>query len=153
VVERIEDRDDDGEGALRWQRAGALQQFAQRHPVHERHRVVGEPFALAHEVDGEDVGVLEPGGGAGLALEALDHAGGPGDVGAQDFHREPALEILVPDFVDFGEAARADQALDLVLGAEGAGETGEGIGGEFGHRRYYGESVAAAQILPDTSPP
>ena len=35
--------------------------------------------------------MLEPGGGARLALEALDHAAGPGDVGPQHFDREPAF--------------------------------------------------------------
>ena len=91
VVERIEDRDDDRERALGRQRTGALEQLPQRHAVHERHRVVDEPFAFAHKVDRQDVGVLEPRSRSGLALEALDHPGGPGDVGAEDLHGQPTL--------------------------------------------------------------
>ena len=35
--------------------------------------------------------MLEPGGRAGLALEALDHPAGPGDIGPQHLHRQATL--------------------------------------------------------------
>ena len=43
-------------------------------------------------------------------LKRASVAGAPGQIGAQDLHREPTLEILVPDLVDLGEAARGRAA-------------------------------------------
>ena len=91
VIERVKDGDDDRERTLRRERSGALEQLAERHAVDERHGIVGESFAFTDEVDRQDVGVLELGRRAGLPLEALERAGGPGDVRPQHLHGEPAL--------------------------------------------------------------
>jgi hypothetical protein len=72
-------------------------------------------------MDRQDVGVLEPRSGAGLALEALDHPSGPGDVGAQHLHRETLLQLLVPDLVYLGEATLADEAAYVVFLAKRLG--------------------------------
>ena len=71
--------------------------------------------------------MLEPGSRARLALEALDHSRRPRDIGPQHLHREPALELFVPDLVDLGEPSRSYEPLHFVLCTESAGELREGV--------------------------
>jgi len=90
VIERVENRNE-----IARARSGAaprtLQQLAERHPIDDGIAYQTSPSPSPHEVNREDIGVLEPGGCPGLALEPLDHAGRPGDVGPQHLHRQPAL--------------------------------------------------------------
>jgi hypothetical protein len=126
MLQRLEDRSGDGERPLRGEGAAA-EHVTERLALDERHRVVDEPLPLAHEVDGQDVRVLQPGDGASLVLEPLQHAGCPRHVGSQDLHGEPTLQLPVPDLVDFGEPPTADEGPDLVLRAESAGKPGFGV--------------------------
>ena len=114
------------------QGTGALEQIAERHAVDKGHRVPDEALAFAHEMDRQDVRMLEPGDAARFALEPLDRARRPRHVGTQHLHGQAPLQVLVPDLVDLRKAAGADEAFDFILGAEGAGKRGERV---VWHRR------------------
>ena len=68
--EAVGDLDRDREERLQRQRA-ARQQLAQALPLDQLHDDVGGLVDLADLVDGDDVGVGDGGGGAGLLLEPL----------------------------------------------------------------------------------
>ena len=70
----------------------------------------------AEIVDGDDVGVIERGDGAGFALEAAAEIGGCA-VFAQNFDGDIAVEAGVAGAVDLAHAADPERGLDLV-GAE-----------------------------------
>ncbi len=99
-----------------------LQQIGDGAPLQVGHGVVHQALALAHEVDRNRVGMVEPGDGAGLLLEAGDGGRGPGQIGAQHLHRQAALEVGVHHLVHLGEPAAADQADHAILAAQGAAE-------------------------------
>src|SRR5699024_9282586 len=65
-------------------------------------------------VDGDDGGVVERGGGLGLAAEPCLEGRVAGEVGPQDLDRDGAAQPgVVPD-VDLSHAATADELTDLV---------------------------------------
>ena len=68
----------------------------------------------ADVVDGEDVGVVEGGDGAGLELEALEAVGVGGDVVVEDLEGDVAAEAGVAGAVDLAHAAGPEQLDDLV---------------------------------------
>jgi hypothetical protein len=70
---------------------------------------------LADLEHGGDVGVAQPGGGAGLLGEALDKARVFGDVGAQQLEGDDAVQRGIAGLVDGGKAAPADLFEDLVF--------------------------------------
>jgi hypothetical protein len=70
---------------------------------------------LAHLVDGDDVGMVQPGGGASLLLEAPDEQMVLRHVGVQHLERDDAVEGGVVGLVHHGEAAAPDLVEDLVL--------------------------------------
>jgi hypothetical protein len=76
----------------------------------------GCPLVLVDVVDGADVGVIEGGGGPGLALEALPGLG----IGEGPFWEEleghPAVEAGVHGLVDHAHAPAADLPADPVVG-------------------------------------
>src|SRR6266571_3167126 len=75
-VQRLARLIEDGPHEGQRQRAGGADDGLERAALDELHHEVDEVGALAHGVDGDDVRMAERGSGAGLALEALDHAGG-----------------------------------------------------------------------------
>ena len=109
--------------------------FSRREPVaedlalDERH---GEPElagGLARVVDGQDVRVLQPGGEADLALEALG-AERVGQLGVQHLERDGAVVPDVVREIDRRHAAAAELALDRVV----AGETCLKLSARVGQR-------------------
>ena len=70
---------------------------------------------LADFVDGADVGMVERGGGAGLALEALERARVAGQVCREEFQRDEAAEFRVLGFVDDTHPATAEPFDDAVV--------------------------------------
>jgi len=128
VLQRIQHRAGQGHQALERQWAFLAEQVGQGPAFHERHGVVDQALAFAHEVNGQDVGVIEPGRRLGLVPETLQHARRPGDVRPQDFDREPAFQLAIEDLVHLGEPAPAKQAPHLVLGAQRPRQPGSGIG-------------------------
>ena len=71
------------------------------------------PARLARVVDGEDVGVLQPGGELDLALEPLGAERG-GELGEEHLEGDRAVVPEVLGQVDRGHAAAAELALEPV---------------------------------------
>jgi hypothetical protein len=137
VLQSLQDRHGDAQRTLDRQDAVGAQDVGQGAALAVGHHVVHQPFALAHEVDREGVGMVEPGDRAGLLLEPGEGGRAPGDVRPQHLGRQPPLEILVPHLVHLGEAAPTQQPEHAVLTAEGPGQ-GRGavrVGGPRGLRR------------------
>ena len=65
-------------------------------------------------VDVDDVGVVEAGGGLGLAAEPLHEARVPGELWGQDLYGHRAVERGVEPSEDLGHTARADARLQAV---------------------------------------
>jgi hypothetical protein len=70
---------------------------------------------LADLEHGGDVGVAQPGGGAGLLGEALDKAGILGDVRVQNLEGDDTIQRGIAGSVDGGKAAPTDLFEDLVF--------------------------------------
>ncbi len=88
----------------------------------ERHAVV-----FADVVDRDDVGVVDSGRGARLALEALAQVGLLGEIGAQDLDRDLAREAEVGRFADLAHAAATQQGPELVALPDRVGPGGHGV--------------------------
>ncbi len=118
---------DEGETAGRVARFHrAVGQHAGQGPtLHQRHGEVGPAVALAGVVDGDDVGMVEEGGGADFRLEA-GKVFRRGELAAQDhLQGDGALEAAVPGPVDDAHAAAA-QLFQEVIVAEGSRERRRG---------------------------
>ena len=74
--------------------------------------VVELPLVLADAEDGHDIGMMQPGRGAGLAVEPLDR-GRRGVVREQDLQRRAAAQGQLDRLVDDPHAPSADLADDL----------------------------------------
>ena len=122
VGQGIEQRPGQGESAIRIQRPTGSQQLGEGLPLDEGHGVVHQPLAISHEVNRQNVRVIEPGNRSRLVLEAVQHAGGPCDVGLEYLDRKPPLEVLVPDLIHLGETTLPQQATDFVLLTQRPGE-------------------------------
>ncbi len=113
-----EDLEDRGPGAL-----PALDPVAQGLAVDDLHGDVGLLLVEASLVDLDDVGVIEPGHGAGLGQEALLGAGGvlvaAGAV--QELDRGGAIEVGVAGSEDHAHAAAANLVADDEAADAGAG--------------------------------
>jgi len=66
-------------------------------------------------VDRNDVRMVQPGGGLGLAAEALHGFFGQPQSGAEQLERNLAVEGDLPRFMDAAHAAAADLAHDLEI--------------------------------------
>ena len=73
------------------------------------------PVVLAHVVDGDDVGVAEPGARLRLAEEAGAKLVGDLDVARDDLEGHEAIEDRVMGLEDHAHAAAPDPLEDLVL--------------------------------------
>jgi hypothetical protein len=102
---------------------GVGRERAQGAPGDELHRVVGGPVLHAGAVDLHDVGMVEGGGRAGLALEARQGLRVAREVLREDLQGHPPLQRLLPRLVDLPHGPLAHQAHDRVL-AEGARRAG-----------------------------
>ena len=100
----------------------ALEELRERSaPLLARVRVPHEPQGHPGEalravdvvgVDGDDVGVLEPGDGLGLALEALGEVGVVEELGRQDLEGHVPVERRLVGQVDRGHAAPPQRSED-----------------------------------------
>ena len=104
--------------------------LAQRLAVHE---LGGDVVVALGEIgieDGEDVGVVEHGGGAGLALEALDQLGlFAAERQRQNFDGDAAVEAQVVAFVDDAHTAGSDAGAEAVVADDGSGGRQGGTAG------------------------
>ena len=105
----------------------------------EFHGDVGLAHARADVVDADDVGVVDLGGGPGLAHEALPVFLGVVHEGAKELERDGTAELGVQGAVDDAHASAAQLLLELVASAEGALD---GLGGPVDH----GGRVAALPV-------
>jgi hypothetical protein len=94
----------------------ACQTIAQRLAVDVFHRDEVAAFSCASQrMDRTDVGMIEPGGGAGLLLEAAHARGIGGDRSRKQLEGNVAREEGVGGEPDFAHPARAKRAHELVL--------------------------------------
>ena len=118
-VERLRDLRSQGGRAVHRQSPRRVQLAVQAHAVDELHGQVAHPIELADVVDGHDVGVLEPGGDHGFALEAVHEIGlaepGRGQaLQADGLDRDHAVQRAVPGLVDRAERPGTQRLHDLV---------------------------------------
>ena len=105
------------------------QDGGERPAPEELHHEVDDPPRAADPVDRDDVGVLQLGGGAGLALEALDELGVERQREGQHLDRHLALELAILGPIHQRHPAPAQLLDDLVLGRRaprGRGRSPEG---------------------------
>jgi hypothetical protein len=140
AVREVDRLGDDADVAHRLQRRQRVfaHQFGQAAALDVIHREVVLPLLLADLVDGDDVGVLEAGGGPGFLLEAA-HVGFVGELPAQDhLQGDDAVEADLPRLEHHPHAAAGDLLQQLVV-AEVAGgvQHRHGLGEDLflGHRR------------------
>src|SRR3989475_543916 len=149
VREGLQDRFRDLERFLSRVRPAPAQRVGERFTLDERHHVVDEALGVAREVDRQDRGGLQARERLRLLAEPDEHPGGPGDLGVQHLAGEAAVEIVVPQLVDFGEPPAPHQPLHPILGAERAGETLRGRPhplspapfGSWGTRGWSGDAL------------
>jgi len=104
----------------------AVELLPQALALHVRHHVEEEAVGLARIEEGQDVGMLEVGGGLDLGQEAL----GPHDRGElrlQHLERDVAIVPHVAREVDRGHPALSELALDAVAALEGRVKAGDRI--------------------------
>ena len=120
LAEREQHRLEDVEGGPRRERPLGLHDLAQglaRHVLHGQEDVA---VVLALVEDGDDVGVRERGGRAGLAAEAGDEALVVHQVLAHDLQGDVAVEPLVDGQVDGRHPAVGDATDHAIASVEGA---------------------------------
>ena len=116
----VGDLDGDGQSTQRLQRAAA-HQLLERRPLDVLHDDVGEAARLSHVEDGGNVGVVERGAEAGLALEAPLGGLALGQLRAQDLDHHHAAQAQVLGLVGGGLAALAELLDDAVVGEDPSG--------------------------------
>jgi hypothetical protein len=104
-------RPDAGDG----DRSPARELFAQRLALDVLVDDEAKAAGLADLVDGDDVRVVEGGGGARLQLEARHAVGVGGERAGEELERDAAAEALVHGEVDLAHPAAPDLALDAVV--------------------------------------
>jgi len=97
VLERVGDLRGQVGGGLQRDALRVLEHLLQRAALEQLHRDISDAVLLAHVVDDDDVGVIEPAGGARFAQEALPHLGHHllRQIGKQRLQRDLALDQRV----------------------------------------------------------
>ena len=100
----------------RRQRRPGIHKLAQHPPVDQLlDDVIAAVVGLSDVVDGDDVGVVEGGGGPGLPEEPLDVGGRGGAVGAHDLDGDPAVQPGVKGPVNVPHPAVAEAVFKLIV--------------------------------------
>src|SRR5262245_12797298 len=118
-VERVRDLDRQGERRVVVQRL-TTDACLERFSLEQLHHQVWAALRFAHVIDGANVGVVQRGGGARLALKALPR-GVVREPFWEDLESYVATEAGVASFVHFTHAARPNSGNDLVWSQTGAG--------------------------------
>ena len=87
----------------------------QRQPVQKLHGNEGFAVLVVNFVDGADVGMIQRGGGLGLALKAAEGLRVFGDVVGQELKSDKAAELHVLGLVDHTHPAAAELLDDAVV--------------------------------------
>jgi hypothetical protein len=114
---------------------GHVERLFQRHPfavearaqslaVNELHRDEVRAVFVADFVDGDDVRVVQGGGGRRLALEAAQSVFALREFGGEDFERGGTAQVRVLREIDFAHPARAELRADFVTAETCAGGDG-----------------------------
>jgi hypothetical protein len=72
------------------------------------------PILFANLMNGQNVGVIEAGGGISFALEAAEPILVLGDIAVEQFDGDLAAQARVKGKIDFTHAARAEQRANLI---------------------------------------
>ena len=145
VVERVGDLGGDPQRVLDRELLLAIQPVAQRLAVDERHDVEHRAVHLSRVVQGEDVRMLQVGGGADLGEEPRA-ADDRGELGLEDLHGDLAVVPEVVGEEDGGHPPRADLALDAVSVRERGGEERAGIRHQADTRGEGGRACVSMRI-------
>ena len=117
-VQRLTGIGDDLQRTPRRHRTVGVDDVAQRHPVDVLHHDVrqrpGRGLGLAGVVDGDDGGVVERGGVLRFAPEPEVEARVAGQIGAQHFDRDVAVQPQIAGQVHLRHAAEAQDLAQLV---------------------------------------
>jgi hypothetical protein len=119
LVERIGDLGRDLQRLIEGERA-LLEAHGERLAVEMGHDQVVSAVHRAHIVDAADVGMIQCGNSACLALEADPRVGIARDLGRKDLDRHGASEPRVARAIDFAHPALADLGGDFVGAEAGA---------------------------------
>ena len=117
----------DAERVLDRQLLFAVEAVAQTLALHERHREPQLPSGFAGVEDGEDVGVLEPGGQHDLAVEPL-LAEGRREFGVEHLQGDTAVVLQIAGEVDRRHPPAAELAIDRVAVGKSESQSSEKIG-------------------------
>ena len=113
-VEGIGDFDPDGEELIQFHRT-AVDQVLERLAAEAFHHDEGMAFMLADLVNGADVGMIQRGGGAGLAAKTLEGLRVLGRIFGQKLQGNEAAELSVLGLVDDSHAPAAKQVENPVV--------------------------------------
>ncbi len=108
MVEGLRGLNEDGAGLRDFELALAEDVIGEVRPIDEFHCEVVGILDLVPLVQGDDVGVVEPGGVAGLAAEAFEGAGMGQEAGGEDLEGDDPAEADVHGLVDGAHAAGGD---------------------------------------------
>jgi len=123
----------------------ALETLAQAFSRYHVHHVPEEVGAGSGGVNADDVGVLEPGDGAGLGQEAAGDAVVGGELGVNDLHGNGPVERGVDGPEDDAHAAAPELVLEVVLGSQCRLQAAHQIGNLL-HRGYSGGECSAQAL-------
>jgi len=116
VVDGVGERGQEPGGFSRRRPAvGSRQPMRQAATLDELHAQVRMAGVGADLVDGQDVGVVEVGGGLGLGAEALQVGRGRPRAGQQHLEGDDATQAFLPRLVDDAHAAARDLVEHLVI--------------------------------------
>ena len=94
-------------------------ELAQVQAVHILHDEKRHALDLAEFVDGDDVGMIQPGQGAGLAVEAFGKIRAPGGLRRENLERHDPVQHRLAGLINRPHAAFADQGENFELGKPG----------------------------------
>jgi hypothetical protein len=121
IVERPGGLGGDAEGVVYRELALPAEPVAERLALDERHGEPEAPRRFARVVDRQDVGMLQAGGEADLALKALGPEGGR-ELGEEDLEGDGAVVAEVLGQIHDGHAAAAELALERIAIGEGVAQ-------------------------------
>ena len=114
-------------------------QLPQAHPIHKLHQQVIQAVGLAEVIDGDDVGMVEPGQRLRLAREPLGEARVFLLLASQDLQRHEAVEPRLARLIDHAHAAAAQAFQDFQL---------REMAGDLLHRRRRVPASAGPPCVP-----
>src|SRR5262245_44924844 len=135
VLEGITDLRHDGERFPGGKSSG-VEELAQIHAIDKFHEEKDQSVRRPEFVEGDDVGMVEPGQRLGFTGKAIGKRAIATNAGRENLQRDDPVQFLLPRLVNRAHATAADQSDDLEL-REFHGKLGGGL-------RIEGQRFAAA---------